>query len=81
MSRPLIVEKIARIRGESSELSPQWRPSRRRIAAPGDGRRTQIALSVLAAAAASAAILFVVFRLLLDHGAAQFADAAGALAR
>ncbi len=81
MSRPQIVEKIARIRGESAEISPQWRSSRRRIiATSGDGRRLRLALSVLAAAMASAAILFVVFRLLLDHGVSQFDSAvSGAL--
>jgi type VI secretion system protein ImpK len=75
MSRPQIIEKLTRIRGESTELSPQWRPSRRRIVAPDDGRRLRMALNVLAAAAAGAVILYLVFRLLLDHGVTGFESA------
>lgn len=75
MSRPQLVEKIARIRGESTELSPQWRASRKRIVTAGGGQRVRLAMTVFAAAAASAAILFVVFFLLLDRGASHFAEA------
>lgn len=75
LSRPAIVQKIVRIRGESADFSPQWQASRKRIPVAADNSRTRRALTVFAAAA-SAVILYLGFSFLLDRGAYRFAEAA-----
>jgi type IV/VI secretion system ImpK/VasF family protein len=75
--RPVIEEKIKRIRRQPAGLSPAWRSSGRNIAMRVDDTALRRAAALSLAVVASALVLYLIFRVLLGQGASAFADLVG----
>lgn len=75
-----VAQKIERARGRAGELSPRWRPSTLAMGAQRDRLVPKLAIGA-GAAAALAAVLFLIFTLTLGSGASDVRNAAAQLIR
>jgi type VI secretion system protein ImpK len=75
-----VAQKIERARGRPGELSPHWRPSTIAVRSGGDRLVPRLAVGA-GAAAAVAAVLFLIFALSLRSGASDVTTAAAQLIR
>jgi type VI secretion system protein ImpK len=68
-----VAQKIERARGRGGELSPRWRPSTLSLGAQRDRLVPKLAIGA-GAAAGVAAVLFLIFSLMLGSGASSVRD-------